>query len=105
MTEPQRALVSTISATQSRIEESQLDLEVKAQMPELGMDAASKKWKQVTLDTRKQNVGSQIAAMSAATAKVKIASFKKSKTWNQQTIISFAILSKTGSDVNIRSCR
>lgn len=31
---------------------------------------AAKKWKQVTLDTRKQNVGSQIAAMNAATAQV-----------------------------------
>lgn len=36
----------------------------------MGDHPASKRWKQVTLDTSKQNVGSQIAAMSAATAQV-----------------------------------
>ncbi|CAG9813617.1 unnamed protein product [Phaedon cochleariae] len=70
LTEPQRALISTISATQTRIKESEIELEGKAHIPELGTDPGSMKWKQVTLDTRKQNVGSQIAAMNAATAQV-----------------------------------
>ncbi|KAF5290986.1 hypothetical protein FQA39_LY14517 [Lamprigera yunnana] len=70
LSEPQRALISTISSTQSRIHESEIDLATRTQVPELGSDPAAKKWKQVTLDTRKQNVGSQIAAMNAATAQV-----------------------------------
>nr|XP_022902800.1 talin-2 isoform X2 [Onthophagus taurus] len=70
LTEPQRALISTIMTTQKKLEETQIDLEAKAQIPELGSDPHAKKWKQVTLDTRKQNVGSQIAAMNAATAQV-----------------------------------
>jgi talin len=70
LTEPQRALLSTISSTQSRIKESEIELEGRAHIPEVGSDPAAKKWKQVTLDTRKQNVGSQIAAMNAATVQV-----------------------------------
>lgn len=70
LSEPQRALLSTISTTQTKIQDSQFELEAKAQIPELGSDPSAKKWKQVTLDTRKQNVGSQIAAMNAATAQV-----------------------------------
>ncbi|KAJ8983101.1 hypothetical protein NQ317_001844 [Molorchus minor] len=70
LTEPQRGLLSTISATQTKIKESEIDLEGKSHIPELGTDPAAKKWKQVTLDTKKQNVGSQIAAMNAATAQV-----------------------------------
>ncbi|KAJ8935035.1 hypothetical protein NQ314_013060 [Rhamnusium bicolor] len=70
LTEPQQGLMSTISATQLRIKESEIDLEGMTHIPELGTDPAAKKWKQVTLDTRKQNVGSQIAAMNAATAQV-----------------------------------
>lgn len=71
LSEPQRALLSSISATQTKIEESQLDLAAKVDIPEIGSDPAAKKWKQFTLDTRKQNVGSQIAAMNAATAQVR----------------------------------
>lgn len=70
LSEPQRALLSTISTTQTKIQDSQFELEAKAHIPELGSDPAAKKWKQVTLDTHKQNVGSQIAAMNAATAQV-----------------------------------
>lgn len=36
----------------------------------MGQDAASVKWKQVTMETSKQVVTSQIAAMNAATAQV-----------------------------------
>ncbi|XP_030759474.1 talin-2 isoform X2 [Sitophilus oryzae] len=70
LTEPQRALISCIEATHTKIKESQIDLETELHYPEIGSDAVAKKWKQVTLDTSKQNVGSQIAAMNAATAQV-----------------------------------
>ncbi|XP_076258491.1 talin_middle and talin-RS domain-containing protein rhea isoform X2 [Rhynchophorus ferrugineus] len=70
LTEPQKALISTIEATHTKIKQSEIELETQARFPEIGTDAAAKKWKQVTLDTSKQNVGSQIAAMNAATAQV-----------------------------------
>lgn len=62
--------MSSISATRKQIEESQIDLAAKVDIPELGSDPAAKKWKQVQLVTKKQNVGSHIAAMNAATAQV-----------------------------------
>lgn len=46
------------------------ELITKVTMPRLGSDPASIKWKETTLDTNKQNVSSQIAAMNAATAQV-----------------------------------
>lgn len=70
MTKPQKALVSTIETGQVIIEECTEILETKAELPELGTDPASIKWKQVTLDSNKQTVTSQIAAMNAATAEV-----------------------------------
>ncbi|KRT81224.1 hypothetical protein AMK59_5660, partial [Oryctes borbonicus] len=70
LTEPQKGLLSTITAIQEKITQYQQDLDAKEMVPVLGSDMGAKKWKQVTLDTRKQNVGSQIAAMNAATAQV-----------------------------------
>ncbi|XP_063237314.1 talin-1 isoform X2 [Bacillus rossius redtenbacheri] len=70
MSEPQRALLSTISAGHEVIETVEAELKTKAQIPELGSDPASLKWKETMLDTNKQNVSSQIAAMNAATAQV-----------------------------------
>ncbi|XP_050730859.1 talin-2-like isoform X3 [Eriocheir sinensis] len=70
MSKPQKALVSTIETGQVIIEECTEILETKAELPELGTDPASIKWKQVTLDSNKQTVTSQIAAMNAATAEV-----------------------------------
>ncbi|KDR19212.1 Talin-1 [Zootermopsis nevadensis] len=70
LSEPQRALLSTISAGHDVIVTVEKELETKAQIPELGSDPASLKWKETTLDTNKQNVSSQIAAMNAATAQV-----------------------------------
>ncbi|PNF41180.1 Talin-1 [Cryptotermes secundus] len=70
LTEPQRALLSTISAGHDVIITAEKELETKAQIPELGSDPVSLKWKETTLDTNKQNVSSQIAAMNAATAQV-----------------------------------
>ncbi|XP_069174235.1 talin-2 isoform X3 [Procambarus clarkii] len=70
LSKPQKALVSTIETGQVIIGECAQSLESKAELPELGTDPASIKWKQVTLDSNKQTVTSQIAAMNAATAEV-----------------------------------
>ncbi|XP_075218972.1 talin_middle and talin-RS domain-containing protein rhea isoform X1 [Lycorma delicatula] len=70
LTEPQRALLSTISAGHQVITTVEKELITKAEIPELGTDPASLKWKETTLDTNKQNVSSQLAAMNAATAQV-----------------------------------
>ncbi|XP_028167577.1 talin-1 isoform X13 [Ostrinia furnacalis] len=69
MTEPQRALLSTITSGREVIERAESRL-TRANIPELGGDAASIKWKQVTMDSSKQAVTSHIAAMNAATAQV-----------------------------------
>ncbi|XP_049847483.1 talin-1 isoform X1 [Schistocerca gregaria] len=70
LTEPQRALLGTISAGHDIIDSAGRDLQTKAEVPPLGSDPASLKWKESTLDTNKQSVSSQIAAMNAATAQV-----------------------------------
>ncbi|XP_039305998.1 talin-1 isoform X2 [Solenopsis invicta] len=70
LTEPQRALLSTITAGHEVIHIAETELITKAQLPELGTDPASLRWIEQTIDTHKQNVGSQIAAMNAATAQV-----------------------------------
>ncbi|XP_037295734.1 LOW QUALITY PROTEIN: talin-1-like [Manduca sexta] len=69
LTEPQRALLTTITSGKEIIRQTEEEL-TRASLPELGQDAASVKWKQVTMDTNKQVVTSQIAAMNAATAQV-----------------------------------
>ncbi|XP_048001981.1 talin-1 isoform X11 [Leguminivora glycinivorella] len=69
MSEPQRALLSTITTGRELIKHTEESLS-RATLPSLGQDAASVKWKQVTMDTSKQVVTSQIAAMNAATAQV-----------------------------------
>ncbi|XP_043467434.1 talin-1 isoform X2 [Leptopilina heterotoma] len=70
LSEPQRALLSTITAGHEIIEIAETELITRAELPELGTDVASLKWIERTIDTHKQNVGSQIAAMNAATAQV-----------------------------------
>ncbi|XP_012143051.2 talin_middle and talin-RS domain-containing protein rhea isoform X1 [Megachile rotundata] len=70
LSEPQRALLSTITAGHEVIHIAETELSCKAQLPELGTDPVSLKWIEQTIDTHKQNVGSQIAAMNAATAQV-----------------------------------
>lgn len=70
LSEPQRALLSTITAGHEIIHMSEMELSTKAQLPELGNDPASLRWIEQTIDTHKQNVGSQIAEMNAATAQV-----------------------------------
>ncbi|XP_064292942.1 talin-1 isoform X8 [Plodia interpunctella] len=69
LTEPQRALLTTITSGREVIKRSEETL-ARASLPDLGQDATSIKWKQVTMDTNKQVVTSQIAAMNAATAQV-----------------------------------
>ncbi|XP_063391701.1 talin-1 [Cydia fagiglandana] len=69
MSEPQRALLTTITTGRELIKHTEESLH-RATLPSLGQDAASVKWKQVTMDTSKQVVTSQIAAMNAATAQV-----------------------------------
>ncbi|CAH2056203.1 unnamed protein product, partial [Iphiclides podalirius] len=69
LSEPQRALLSTITGGREIIRQTEESLS-RAALPALGHDAASVKWKQVTMDTSKQVVTSQIAAMNAATAQV-----------------------------------
>jgi len=70
LSEPQRALLSTISAGHEIIVTAEKELVTKVSIPSLGSDPASLKWKETALDTNKQNVSSQIAAMNAATAQV-----------------------------------
>ncbi|OXU28323.1 hypothetical protein TSAR_002155 [Trichomalopsis sarcophagae] len=70
LTEPQRALSSTIISGQEIIQIAETELSCKASVPELGNDVTSLRWIEQTIDTHKQNIGSQIAAMNAATAQV-----------------------------------
>ena len=70
LSKPQQALLSTIDSGQTVITSCIEDLDAKAELPELGTDPASVRWKEVTLDSNKQTVTSQIAAMNAATAEV-----------------------------------
>ncbi|XP_066588503.1 talin-1 isoform X2 [Prorops nasuta] len=70
LSEPQRALLSTITAGHEVIHIAETELTTKAHLPELGSDPASLRWIEQTIDTHKQSVGSQIAAMNAATAQV-----------------------------------
>ena len=70
MSEPQRALISTISAGQEAIESAQGLLNEKAKLPPLGQDPASVKWKETQWNTNQQAVHSQVSAMNAATAQM-----------------------------------
>ena len=70
MSEPQRALISTISAGQEAIESAQGLLNEKAKLPPLGNDPASVKWKETQWNTNQQAVHSQVSAMNAATAQM-----------------------------------
>ena len=70
MSEPQRALISTISAGQEAIESAQGLLNEKAKLPPLGNDPASIKWKETQWNTNQQAVHSQVSAMNAATAQM-----------------------------------
>jgi len=70
LSEPQQALVSTISAGQEAIENAQGLLNEKAKLPPLGNDPASLRWKETQWNTNQQAVQSQVSAMNAATAQM-----------------------------------
>lgn len=70
MSEPQRALISTISAGQEAIDSASSLLNEKAKLPPLGNDPASVKWKENQWNTNQQAVHSQVSAMNAATAQM-----------------------------------
>ncbi|XP_052742703.1 talin-1 isoform X10 [Bicyclus anynana] len=69
LTEPQRALLSTITSGKEIIKQTEASL-TRTALPALGQDAGSVKWMRATMDSSKQVVTSQIAAMNAATAQV-----------------------------------
>lgn len=70
LTEPQRGLIGMVGLGQKALQLAEQDLAVKAQLPELGTDPASRKWKKDTLDVSRQNVTFHLAAMNAAAAQV-----------------------------------
>lgn len=70
MSKSQRALVGTIEASVKAVETAERELDTKAELPPLGDDPASKRWRQETMEVKKQNVSDQLAAMGAATAEV-----------------------------------
>ncbi|XP_077996572.1 talin-1-like isoform X2 [Glandiceps talaboti] len=64
----QQALMGNITVAITEVDRTQADLERPADLPPLGTDPASLKWRQDTLDVSRQNIQSQLGAMSAATA-------------------------------------
>lgn len=67
VTEPHRALLSTIGTGQDAVQKALRELETKAVIPEYGPDLG---YKQSQLDVKKETVSSQVAALNAATAQV-----------------------------------
>jgi talin len=70
MGQAQRALLGTISEGLEVIEGAKHDLRERGELPPLGTDPASDKWKESTKDMSRQKVGSQLSAMNAATAQM-----------------------------------
>ncbi|GAB0095550.1 talin-1 [Sergentomyia squamirostris] len=70
LTEPQRALLGYISAGQEELRKARIDLDAKAEIPDLGDDPHSIEWRENTLESSKQLVTTHIATMNAATAQV-----------------------------------
>ena len=66
----QQALQSSIAKGLGTADVAVNELEAPTQLPPLGNDPQSMKWKQNTLDVSRQNVGSQLAAMTAAAAQM-----------------------------------
>ncbi|XP_055913869.1 talin-2 [Eupeodes corollae] len=70
LTEPQRALLSYISAGQDILIKADEELRTKASIQNLGSDKRSIEWRENTLETSKQAVTSHVASMNAATAQI-----------------------------------
>ncbi len=68
MTTAQQALQGNIERGFTAVDAANNDLMTQAELPPLGTDPASKQWRQNTIDVNKQNIQSQLSAMSAATA-------------------------------------
>ncbi|XP_062512011.1 talin-like [Corticium candelabrum] len=64
----QQALQASIAKSLVATDSAMNELDSPTQLPPLGSDPQSLQWKQNTLDVSKQNVTSQLAAMSAAAA-------------------------------------
>ncbi|ESO89699.1 hypothetical protein LOTGIDRAFT_218488 [Lottia gigantea] len=70
LSKAQKALLITIEEGLSSVNAAQSQLEHQADLPTLGSDPASKKWREDALDVSRQKVGSQLSAMNAATAQL-----------------------------------
>ncbi|CAI9742944.1 talin-1-like isoform X1 [Octopus vulgaris] len=70
LSKAQKALLTTIKEGLDNIDYARTELAKKADLPELGSDAASKKWAENELDLSKQKVTAQLSAMGAATAQL-----------------------------------
>ncbi|XP_060579795.1 talin-1-like isoform X4 [Ruditapes philippinarum] len=70
LTQAQRALVLTIDDGLSAVNQAQTELDQRIDLPDLGSDAASRKWKENNLDLSRQKVSAQLSAMNAATAQL-----------------------------------
>ncbi|XP_071140342.1 talin-1-like isoform X1 [Mytilus edulis] len=66
----QRALITIIDEGMTSIKKAQSQMDHGATLPQLGDDAASKKWRQNTLDLSRQKVSAEVSAMNAATAQL-----------------------------------
>ncbi|CAG7831157.1 unnamed protein product, partial [Allacma fusca] len=70
ITEAMSGAHKAIMSGRDAVNKSKEYLDQPLNLPPLGTDPASRKWKETTLDSKKQNIHTQIAAMSAATAHV-----------------------------------
>ncbi|XP_052786529.1 talin-1-like isoform X4 [Mya arenaria] len=70
LTQAQRALVLTIDDGLSAVSQAQSELDKKIDIPDLGSDYASRKWRENNLDLSRQKVSAQLSAMNAATAQL-----------------------------------
>ncbi|XP_041355718.1 talin-1-like [Gigantopelta aegis] len=70
LTQAQRALLLTIEEGISAVDAAHSDLQKRGEVPKLGADAHSVKWRENQLDLNRQKVGAQLSAMNAATAQL-----------------------------------
>ncbi|KAL9985699.1 hypothetical protein ACROYT_G008133 [Oculina patagonica] len=70
LTPAQKAYMGSLSHGLDTIVSAEQDLGSPAEIPALGSDPASLKWKQNTLDLSRQNVASRLAALSASCASI-----------------------------------
>jgi len=70
LTDGQQALLSIIEEAKEAVKVAEKELQVATEIPDLGDDSQSLKWKQVQLDVKKQNVISQLHAISDASAAI-----------------------------------